>query len=176
MNLGKYIWAALAIAVISHFAFVHAAPRVMMGVAIKRVGAGGANEWQFADRVTPLSRQIVRPSPDFAYSACSYDLSDGPVVISATPWNAYWSLSLYAANSDNFFVIDDREARYGAEITLVRAGRAHPEGASMVVESPSQRGIALIRRLAPDIETYNAAAQVAREDVCASVASLRPAS
>ena len=176
MNIGKYIWAALGIAVISHFAFIHAAPRVMMDVAIKRVGGGGANQWQFADRVTPLSRQIVRPSPDFAYSACSYDLSDGPVVITATPWNAYWSLSLYAANSDNFFVIDDREARYGAEITLVRAGRAHPEGASMVVESPSGRGIALIRRLAPDLENYNAAAQVAREDVCASVASLRPAS
>jgi uncharacterized membrane protein len=176
MNLGKYIWAALAIAVVSHFVFIHAAPRAMMGVAIKRIGAGGANAWQFADRVTPLSRQIVRPSPDFAYSACSYDLSDGPVVITATPWNAYWSLSLYAANSDNFFVIDDREARYGAEITLVRAGRAHPEGASMVVESPSARGIALIRRLAPDLENYNAAAQVAREDVCASVASLRAAS
>lgn len=175
MNLGKYIWAALAVAVVSHLAFIHAAPRVMMGVAIKRIGAGGANTWQFADRVTPLSRQIVRPSPDFAYSACSYDLSDGPVVITATPWNAYWSLSLYAANSDNFFVIDDREARYGAEITLVRSGRPHPEGASMVVESPSARGIALIRRLAPDLENYNAAAQVAAEDVCASVVRLRSA-
>jgi uncharacterized membrane protein len=103
-------------------------------------------------------------------------LSDGPVVISAAPWNAYWSLSLYAANSDNFFVIDDREARYGAEITLVRAGRSHPEGASSVVESPSQRGIALIRRLAPDLENYNAAAQVARADVCATASSLRAAS
>jgi uncharacterized membrane protein len=176
MTLAKYIWAALAIAVVSHFVFINAAPRVMMDVAIKRVSAGTANQWRFADRVTPLSRQIVRPSPDFAYSACSFDLSDGPVVITATPWNAYWSLSLYAANSDNFFVIDDREARYGAEITLVRAGRAHPEGASMVVESPSQRGIALIRRLAPDLANYNAAEQIARQDVCASVASLQPAS
>ena len=46
----------------------------------------------------------------------------------------------------------------------------------MVVESPSQRGIALIRRLAPDLANYNAAAQIARQDVCASVASLQPAS
>jgi uncharacterized membrane protein len=172
----KFIWAALAVAAVSHFAFIHAAPRVMMGVAIKRVGGGDSNQWRLADRVTPLSRQIVRPSPDFAYSACAFDLSDGPVVISAAPWNAYWSLSLYAANSDNFFVIDDREARYGAEITLVRAGRSHPEGASSVVESPSQRGIALIRRLAPDLENYNAAAQVARADVCATASSLRAAS
>jgi uncharacterized membrane protein len=144
----------------------------MMDVAIKRVGGGGANQWQFADRVTPLSRQIVRPSPDFAYSACPFDLRDGPVVITATPWNAYWSLSLYAANSDNFFVIDDREARHGAEITLVRRGRAHPEGAPMVVESPSERGIALIRRLAPTPDAYNAAKNVAVEDVCESAARL----
>jgi uncharacterized membrane protein len=176
MKLGKYIWVALGIAVISHFAFIHAAPRVMMGVAIKRIGAAGPNAWHVADRVTPLSRQIVRPSPDFAYSACAYDLDDGPLVITAAPWDAYWSLSLYAANSDNFFVIDDREARYGAEITLVHESYPHPEGASMVVESPSRRGIALIRRLAPELDQYNAAAQVAREDVCASVSQLTAAS
>jgi uncharacterized membrane protein len=92
--------------------------------------------------------------------------------MAVAPWDAYWSLSLYADSSDNFFVIDDREARYGAEITLVRRGHAHPEGASMVVESPSRRGIALIRRLAPTRDAYDAAAQVARADVCASVAAL----
>lgn len=174
-GLGKYILAALVIGLISHFAFINAAPSVMMNVAMKRIGGDAPNQWRVGDRVTETSRQIVRPSPDFAYSACTYDLSDGPVVITATPWNAYWSLSLYAGNSDNFFVIDDREARYGAEITVVRRGQPHPEGASMVVESPSARGIALIRRLAPDLDQYNAAAQIAREDVCASVASLRPA-
>lgn len=176
MSWGKYVLGALIIAVAVHFVAVFAVPYALMNVAMQRIGAAGENTWHMSERVTAASRQIVRPAPDFAYSACVFDLAEGPVIITATPWDDYWSLSLYGANSDNFFVIDDREARYGAEITLVRAGRAHPEGASMVVESPSQRGIALIRRLAPDIETYNAAAQVAREDVCASVASLRPAS
>jgi uncharacterized membrane protein len=170
---GKYIWGAILIAVLAHFAFIYATPRVLMHVALERLSGGAYNAWRLADRVTPLSRQIVRPSPDFAYAACPYDLSEGPLVISAAPWDAYWSLSLYAANSDNFFVIDDREARYGVEITVVRRGRAHPEGASQVVESPSARGIALIRRLAPTLDSYNAAVQVAREDVCANVSSLR---
>lgn len=170
---GKYVWAAIGVAIVTHLAVVHAAPRMLMNVAIERLGAAGVNQWQVSDRVTAASRAIVRPSPDFAYSACVFDLSDGPVVISATPWDAYWSLSLYAANSDNFFVIDDREAHYGAEITLVRAGRPHPEGAAQVVESPSQRGIALIRRLAPNVPTYEQAATVAQSDVCASVAALR---
>lgn len=173
---GKYVWTAIVIAVLAHFAFIHAAPRVMMFVAIDRVSGKGAryNAWTVADRVTPLSRTIVRPSPDFAYSACAYDLSDGPIVITATPWDAYWSLSLYADNSDNFFVIDDREARAGAEITLIRRGRTPPENALRVIESPTTRGIALIRRLAPDLDSYNAAAQAARGDVCASLASLTP--
>lgn len=169
---GKYVWGAIAAAIIAHLAFVYATPRVMMNVAMERLGVGGVNHWRLAPRVTEASRTIVRPSPDFAYSACPYDLAQGPVVMAAAPWDAYWSLSLYAANSDNFFVIDDREARGGAEITLVQRGRAHPEGAAMVVESPSRRGVALIRRLAPTRDAYEAAALTAREDVCASVSSV----
>jgi uncharacterized membrane protein len=173
MGWAKYVGAALAVAVATHLAVIYAAPNMLMGAAIKRLSeAGGLNTWRIADRVTARSRQIVRPSPDFAYSACVYDLSQGPVVITVAPWEPYWSLSLYAANTDNFFVIDDREAHYGAEITVVRAGRAHPEGASTVVESPSRRGVALIRRLAPTPDTYGAAVQVARDDVCSSVSHL----
>jgi len=173
MTWGKYVLGALIIAVLVHLAAIVAIPRVLMNVAMERIGAAGANAWHMSDRVTAASRTIVRPAPDFAYSVCVFDLSQGPVVITATPWDDYWSLSLYAANSDNFFVIDDREAHNGAEITLVRQGAAHPEGASMVTESPSARGIALIRRLAPTPSTYDAAKAVAVEDVCASVASLR---
>lgn len=173
MSWGKYVLGALIIAALVHFAAILAVPRVFMNVAIERIGAvGGINAWRLSDRVTATSRWVVRPSPDFAYSTCVFDLSNGPVIITATPWDSYWSLSLYGANSDNFFVIDDREAHFGAEITVVRAGAAHPEGASMVVESPSTKGIALIRRLAPTPDTYNGAAQVAAEDVCASVAAL----
>jgi uncharacterized membrane protein len=172
MNLGKYILGAFIVAVAVHFAVIYAAPRALMHVAIERVGAGRFNTWRVSDRVTAASRQIVRPSPDFAYSACAFDLSEGPVLITATPWNAYWSLSLYAFNSDNFFVIDDREARRGVEITLVRRGAPHPEDASIVIESPSTRGIALIRRLAPTPSAYDAAKAVAADDVCASITQL----
>lgn len=165
-SLAKYVCAALIVAVLTHFAIIHMTPRARMSIAIDRLGAGGANTWRVGDRVTPLSRTIVRPSPDFAYSACAYDLAQGPLTLRVAPWDSYWSLSLYADNSDNYFVIDDREARNGAEITLVRSGRRAPEGAAQVVQSPSQRGIALIRRLAPALEDYNAATQAARGDVC----------
>lgn len=162
----KYFITALLAALITHCAVIEATPRVLMEVAFKRLSAGGTNMWRVGEQVTPMSRTIVRPSPDFAYSACAYDLSRGPLTINTSPWRAYWSLSLYAANSDNYLVVDDREAHDGAAIVLVRRGHIPPDAAARVVESPSERGIALIRRLAPTSEDYAAARRVAEADVC----------
>lgn len=168
---GKYLVAGLLAAIVTHVVVIHAAPRLMMNVALKQLSEGRYNAWRIAPRVTPASRTIVRPSPDFAYSACPYDLSEGPVTINVAPWDEYWSISLYAANSDNFFVLDDREVRGGAQLVVARRNDEVDAGAQRV-NSPSRRGIALIRRLAPTSETYAAAAQVAERDVCATQATL----
>lgn len=166
-NTAKYVWAALLVAVVLHFGLIHVAPRIMMNAAIERIGAEGFNVWRAAPRITPAARDIPRPSPDFAYFACAYDLKEGPLNIRVAPWAGYWSLSLYADNSDNYYVIDDRETDFDARVTLVRTGRRPPEDARNVVYSPSRRGIALIRRLAPDVASHAAAAAVASGDVCA---------
>lgn len=166
----KYLWATLGVAVISHLTIIGAFPGAIMGAAIERLSQGRFNEWRVADRVTPLSRQIVRPSPDFAYSACPYDLSRGPISLRIAPWNDYWSLSLFADNSDNFYVVNDIEAPQGADITLIAAGDGLPNVLTPVIQSPSRRGIALIRRLAPSVDSYNAAVRVAQGDVCAPLA------
>lgn len=168
----RYVWAALLVAVMSHFALVHAAPRVMMNAAIERIGGDNFNAWRAAPRVTAEARTIPRPSPDFAYFACAYDLADGPISIRVAPWPSYWSLSLYAANSDNFYVIDDRETAFDARVTLIRRGSRAPADATNVVESPSRRGIALIRRLAPDVASHAAANETARGDICAPITAV----
>lgn len=164
-----YVIAGLLLAIATHFAIVLAMPNVLMNVAYDRVSAHRThiNEMLHPPRVSEASRTIVRPSPDLEYSTCAYDLSRGPVVMRVTAWPQYWSLSLYAANTDNYFVLDDREARGGAEITLVRAGHAHPKEAARAVESPSDRGIALVRRLAPSQAEFDAASAASARDVCA---------
>jgi len=164
-----YVVAGLLIAIATHFAIVFGIPRVMMHGAFDRVSAHSAhtNEWNEAPRVTAASRTIVRPSPDLHYDACAYDLSHGPVVMRVAAWPNYWSLSLFADNSDNFYVLDDREAHEGAEVTLIRAGHEHPKDAARVVESPSDRGIALVRRLAPTQSDWDAAHTASAHDVCA---------
>jgi uncharacterized membrane protein len=166
---GKYIVAALLVAVATHIVAIFAVPNLLMNVALQRLGS--TNAWHLGARVTQTSRAIVRPSPDFAYSACPYDLGNGPVRIHVTPWGDYWSLSLYANNSDNFYVLDDREAQNGADVLLIRAGSTPPDHeTATIVQSATQRGIALIRRLAPTPDGYAAAAQISHSDMCAPAA------
>jgi uncharacterized membrane protein len=168
---GGYVVAALLIAIVTHFAIVIWYPTVIMNGAIDRLSNHGAhtNSWRHAERVSETSRTIVRPSPDLQYSACAYDLGQGPVVIRVGAWPSYWSVSLYAANSDNFFVLDDREAHDGAEIFIVRPGQQAPEHAARVVVSPTQRGVALVRRLAPTATEFDEAMGIAQHDACAPV-------
>lgn len=160
----------LAAAALGFAGLIWASPRLIMHVAISRVADGRFNEIRHTPRVTEKSRAIVRPSPDLAYSACAFDLSAGPVRITAAPWGQYWSLSLYGANTDNFWVGNDRAFPQGANILLVAKGQTPtPSTIETIVESPSARGIALIRRLAPRKDDFAAVEQVRSGDMCAAV-------
>lgn len=111
--------------------------------------AGGYNRMLHPPRPTAQSRTVVRPSPDQFYSACAYDLSHGPVAFEGTaPTDSYWSLSFFAHNSDNFFVINDRQLPHKSfSYTLIREGDMVPDGApeNQIIRSPSETGIVLQR-------------------------------
>lgn len=168
-------WVGLAVgaALVAHFGVVLAAPYVLMNASMKRIGQDGAREnvWVHPPRTTEASRTVVRPSPDLAYSACVYDLSNGPVRVTAAPWGDYMSVSVFAANSDNIFVVNDRQVPRGVDLVLVKAGSDAPSDASRVVISPSTRGIVLQRRLAPTAESWARAAQARRGDICQSISA-----
>jgi uncharacterized membrane protein len=163
---------ALVVALLSHFVTVWAAPYVLMDGAMKRISRGGEfiNKWSHPPRTSTKSRTVVRPSPDLAYSACVYDLAAGPVRVTASAWGDYMSVSVFARNSDNIFVINDRQAPAGVDLTIVRKGAPHPAGAPLVIESPSRRGIVLQRRVAPTQERFNVAAAARAKDHCGVVA------
>jgi hypothetical protein len=147
-----------------------------MNVATERIGADGVNAWHVrAERVTAASRSIVRPSPDFAYSACVYDLTQGPVIISgrrhgtntgrsrSTPPTATISSSSMIAKP----ITARRSRLVRSADARIRRARRWSSKARANAASPSSAA------LAPTPEAYEAAATVAAEDVCASVA--RPA-
>ncbi|WP_028081244.1 DUF1254 domain-containing protein [Solimonas soli] len=160
---------AVVVAVLAHIAFVHAYPTLLMRATLRQLGGGGErlHRWLAAPRVTPAARRIVRPAPEFAYSACVYDLSRGALRIRLPASPDYWSLSFYAGNSDNFLTLRDVDHRDGLEL-LLAAGEAAPAAA---LRAPDTRGVALIRRLATDDAGWQNVERLRKEDVCTLAAS-----
>jgi uncharacterized membrane protein len=169
----------LATAVIVHIAAVWAAPRLIMQVLLngpKSSATIGNNQTYFPAPVTANSRDIVLPSPDLLYSVCVFDVSQGPVRVTANPQlKSYWSVALYAANSDNFFVINDRKAGdKPVDLWLVsegakQEGRTVPEGSTVVV-APSKQGFLLMRVLTGNYEAEKDVVEPARHTLhCTNV-------
>ncbi|MFM5923665.1 MAG: DUF1254 domain-containing protein [Novosphingobium sp.] len=169
IKLALLFGAAVAL---GHAVLVLGTPHFLMNVAMKRVSNDGKaiNQFVFGPRTTQNSRNVVRPSPDLAYSTCAYDLAAGPLLVEAAPSpnGGYVSISVFAANTDNIAVFDTSQSPQGIRFVLARTGQKTPAG-ERVVLSPSDRGIVLDRRLAPNQELFAAADQARRGDTCAPI-------
>ena len=149
-------WGAftLILAVAVHWAAVAYAPTMIMSRAMSALGAKGTNKISHGERATATSRTIVKPSPDLLYSQCVFDVSRHPLKITtAAPTGTYWSVAFYAANTDNFFVLNDTQAK-GQPTTIVLMGPGQtvppqPEG-TLIATAPTLRGIVLFRTLIND--------------------------
>lgn len=163
----RWIAVTLVIAALTHAAALFGAPllimrQIMTGVADS---AGGWNAPLSGPRSDADARRIVMPSPDLLYTICAFDLSQGPVRLSATPpAGTYWSAAVYAANTDNFFVVNDRGLSAPVfDAVLAQKGQPVPAGAQVVL-SPSPRGLVLYRTLIAD-EAQLAAYDAARREM-----------
>ncbi|HEX4301526.1 MAG TPA: DUF1254 domain-containing protein [Rhizomicrobium sp.] len=144
--------ATVAVAAAVHIGSVHALPHLIMGGAMHVIeGRVGINHMAFAGRPNAASRGVVRPSPDLLYSTCVFDLSHGPVRVRASAMpDTYWSVSLFDADTNNFYVLNDRQAKTGGvDFTIVPPSQdKQPFG--NVVRSPTVRGLVLFRTLIDD--------------------------
>jgi uncharacterized membrane protein len=174
MNAGlRFALVAVASAIVMHLVAVGAAPRLIMGEAMRRIAetAGGWNRIYHAAQVTPQTQEIVRSSPDLAYSTCAIDLSEGPVRIVVNPSPGYWSAAVYGADTDVVLVRDDRDAG-GRPLRLLVVGDrtpliARPE--EQVVRAPGDKALLLVRRLAPSAQAFANADAARKADSCAFV-------
>ena len=164
------IWVAttLVVALLAHAGSTWYLPRYIMGRAMEVLGAKGeANrfqEWPLADAT---SRTIVRPSPDLMYSVCLVDVSQGPVRIHAPASAPYTSVSVFAANSDNIFVMNDQALAPGADFDIwVGKPRQKVPVSAPSALLRSERGIVLIRRVVTDAEQAKAVDALRREARC----------
>jgi uncharacterized membrane protein len=166
-----FFWVAalLLVAAVVHGASVYALPRLVMMRALSLMGT--PNTMHFGKRPDATARMIVRPSPDLLYAACPYDLARGPLVVTApVPHDTYWSVSAFDADTDNFYVRNDRDiAGDSFALVLVRHGQTLPDTGAVehaIAFSPSETGVVLIRLLISD--------ELRRAARCSAVAVGRP--
>ena len=167
------IAATLILATLFHFLTVMVFPTgVMARLSLRSRDMGlRPNTIYHAPRIAAGMTTVVRPSPDLLYSVCRYDVSEAPLRITAEVPHTYWSLSCFASNTDNFFVINDRQVTSNpVEMVLVGPGRSYREPANTrVVVAPTARGVVLIRMLITDEAKINDLIRIQRQAFCNSL-------
>jgi len=109
----------------------------------------------------PTGQNSVMPfmDPAFASAVCRYDLSEGPVKLSAPVGAAYTSMSFYTRQGVAYYAINDRSAgRRVIELELMTTAQRGqlPEDEEvtaadrLIIESPTQTGLVVVRVLAPE--------------------------
>ncbi|MFT3977642.1 MAG: DUF1254 domain-containing protein [Sphingomonas bacterium] len=158
---------ALVLAVVTYFVTLSRTPQTLMAAAVSRLGKAGMNTFGHAPLATDQSRMVVRPSPDLAYSNCSYDLSKGVLEVSVPPLPAnYWSLSVFQANTDAAFVRNNVEnGGKPMRIVVAQEGQAVPAGVE-AVRVKGARGVALLRILVDDPARFPAIDAARRTATC----------
>ncbi len=109
------------------------------------------------------SRAVVRPSPDLLYASCIYNLEDGPLIIEAPIPARYWSMQFYQMNTDNYAGITnqrDEHHRVGSvvKVTLIDSDDSPADYTGEVIQSPTQRGMIMLRASAIGDRTAQQAA------------------
>lgn len=156
---------ALICAAAAHAAALHFAPAIIMDRALAALAQRGVALHSFTtpQRITPQTQAVVRSSPDLFYALCRYDLSDPSktLTLRMAAWPDYQSLSFFDARTNNFATF--RGAGETVTVRLLPPGSAAQSGA---IVSPTASGVILIRRLAPDAESFAAAAAASAQDMC----------
>jgi uncharacterized membrane protein len=154
---GTLYWVLLTLAqaLILHLAAIWYFPRVVSRFSARKLlkFAGRWNTLGYRGLAT-AGRRSLTTNPDMVTAFGVYDASRGPVRIACVvpSWDSYWSVSLFAWDTNNFYVVNDRTAK-SQKFDLLITTRKTPYPASEdeeVVVSPSKKGIVLVRVVVQD--------------------------
>jgi uncharacterized membrane protein len=102
---------------------------------------------------TPGTQILPYLPPDMLYAMCRYELTGGPISITAAAAGPGWSLSLHTPQGDNFYVLPGNQLQ-GGEVSflLVAAGAAESTNqqrrasyTDTQVASPTTEGLIVVR-------------------------------
>ena len=148
------IVATILFAFVVHLATIFVTPYAIMN---RVMASFPTNNLQ----VTPLvkaskGQAIPLPCPDFVYTISTYNVAKEPIRLNlVVPSDNYWSLSLTRDNGDNIYTLNDRQApSRNVEVIITRKDYDLREpGKAIVVKSPSDKGLILIRMVVPSQDT-----------------------
>ena len=149
-------------AALFHLAAVWYFPRLISIVSARKLLRFSGRWNVIGYRGLPMAgRRALTSNADMATAFGVYDAAERPVrIVCVLPdFDNYWSISLYAWNTDNFYAINDRTAP-AREFDLVVVGpRSQYVGSQdgnspheEIVVSPSNRGVILVRMVVRDRE------------------------
>jgi uncharacterized membrane protein len=141
----------LSVAVMTHVAVVLGLPLVAMHLAMATLAReDGASRFRSETQDPAAVHALASANPDLMHAVCSYDVQNRAVRISATLPPGLWSLSLYAANTDNYLIITEEQVADGA-LEVIIYGTNYRSGFppnSIALQSPSRQGVAVMRVVA----------------------------
>ncbi|MBO6541707.1 MAG: DUF1254 domain-containing protein [Alphaproteobacteria bacterium] len=165
-----WLAATLILAGIIHIVAILLWPSFVMDRLISGLEARSAlNVAIHTPRADENARTVVRPSPDLIYTICAFDVSQRPLAISApVPPETYFSLSMFADNTDNFFVVNDKQLTKDiVEVVLVKDEAQVTElGGPPVVVAPSERGVLLFRTLIQSEDRFDTLDAIRKQARC----------
>jgi uncharacterized membrane protein len=154
-NNYKWVIISILLAIIIHWLSLWRTPYFINGVARSRMPTNA-----FLHRPLPIAGEdkIVQTSPDILYSASAYQLDNRAIRL---------ELTLFADNTDNFFVLNDRQARQQFKknqfsLALVPQGAKMAVSADQAVEVPSRKGIILIRMIVKNPQDQREIAELSK--------------
>ena len=160
----------LALAAGAHYAFIVAYPHAIIAGLQRRLINNDypVNSLRHGNRPTAKDRLVVGPSPDIIYSIGVYDVSKAPLRITGPLTDSYASLSLYAHNSDNFFVQNDQQVEGGHfDLVLIGPNATDPHVNGVpTVRAPTNTGIILFRFFAGEGSQFEKIDNRRREITC----------
>lgn len=153
---GLYIVLGLVLAGLIHIVAVLTLPSLAPRNAQARLAAlGPANTIIVLPAAAPGKQVMPMMAPDVRYAFCRFDLTNGPVRLSATIADDLWLFGLYTPEGDNFYAVagadlKKRDVQFvivSPDQTVEEAGVDSPETSDeiLVVNSPVTEGIAMIR-------------------------------
>lgn len=162
MILHWLLWliAGVLLGSIVHLITVLVLPRTASHDAYARLApAAPVNTVVPIPQSTPQAAVLPFMDPAFAAAVCRYDLSAGPLKLTAPVSPAYTSVSFYTRRGVAYYAINDRAAgRRVIELELMTPAQrsALPEDEEvtaadrLIVESPSPTGLIVLRAFAPE--------------------------